>query len=611
MLMHQALPLALALLLFGNNAGAGEARLQGTVTVEGSWPAVGISLRVMSGSIHRSTPVSKDGSFLVRISAQPGADLTIIPYNATALRTNEPVYLMGYLKTTVAPGKDLELKLTAHKIVTRDVRVLDQHGKPAANIDFGMDAAIPLGPGPDAPEWKRFVSLSTDEKGLLALRHVESDRGSYHLTVNTIDAAGDKYQGELTLTGKQLMGADELPAMTVTRRQVCVEARFRWDPDLGRRAFAPDVGANIDGHMVRLAELPDRQALMNEQGLARFYDLQPGTYTIELSEPGRRLYTISRGSEKVTIPENPKLPVQHTVTLLPAGRTPVMGRVIDKSTGKPVANAQVSATGGGGTKTTDDGAFRLEDVPGSNITLQVRHADYYDFEGVYPLTRDENGLVTLNVRLTPLPMMTVLVVDRESGKGIPGCKLHAVGPVSRKNTTSKDGKCGFRLPEGRYELRIVRPAEAATVEEATDQRGARALVYAGELIVPKEGGEVRITVPPIVPMRVAVKAEWPADRQGRGPGVCLTRPADGTIMASTLLDAQGQGTVYAGEGTYRVVVVSDKTVGADGGEVEVKANAPGDQVLKIEVRQWRKLTLTGDARMLLGDPIQDEPPPGK
>ncbi len=592
--------------------GTGGVLLHGTVTVEGAWPKVGIYLEVDTGAGPKPlVRVAKDGSFSYRHPLQPGTEVTLTPYNSTALNTPEPTFLTGHMRTRVKPDDKVEVHLTARRILTREISVLDQSGKPAANIGIGVEAAIPLGPEPGAPAWKNYVSFRTDGEGKLPFKYVEIEGGSYDLTVNTVDSGGDKYLGEASLSGRQLMNKDEPLSLEVQRLPVWLEVQFRWDPDRGNLPFRPDVGSAIEAHRVWASGATGRKdAVLSPEGLARFYGLKPGNYTIELSDLGRRLYSISGGSEKVTIPKDAKLPVRHTVTLLPAGKTSVAGKVIDRATGKPVAGATVAAEGEGTIETGPDGAFKFEGVSGANLKLRVHHANYCGFEGTYPLASGKDDAFNLDVRLAPLPTLRVLAADRDSGKGVPGCNVFARGElIDAKAVTAEDGSCLLRLPEGRYQLLVRRPGTPAEGDAAGARSASKAMVYAGETAVPKDGGELRIELPAVVAVRAAVNGLGPRG-QGRGPGFCLVRPKDNLIMAGVPLDVQGEGVAYVGAGTYRLVVIAEEErSGADGGEVQ--ALAPMTGPVKIEVRQWRKLTLTGDARMLLGDPIQDEQPPGK
>jgi hypothetical protein len=84
--------------------------------------------------------------------------------------------------------------------------------------------------------------------------------------------------------------------------------------------------------------------------------------------------------------------------VLAAGVGPVTGTVRDDYA-RPVHRARISVVGTGiATESDASGAFVLQEVPGSTVTLDVRAAGYRPWVGT-----QRGGIEQANVRLVPLP----------------------------------------------------------------------------------------------------------------------------------------------------------------------------------------------------------------
>lgn len=166
-------------------------------------------------------------------------------------------------------------------------------------------------------------------------------------------------------------------------------------------------------------------------------------------------------------------------------RAVFIGTVTDSLTGAPISQAHVGALNGAAVTTAADGRFTLIDVPGGNVTIQIRKEGFK--AGIVEMGIEVFGSVTVDlgtIGLNPVPLeLEPIYVETVGLKE----KLDRVGFYGRRNTEQGTFLSGEdierRNPTSTSELLLHIPAFRAALEgegnAAVSGRGTASMLLAG------------------------------------------------------------------------------------------------------------------------------------
>ncbi len=573
-------------LVTGSSLGAA-VKLDGRVRVNGAVPGSAVCIDVLHrGQSLGLVETDKDGRFAVFVKVPAGVTndtgITLVPYNEKALRTDWPTFLSGFLRVPLTKTGALELALSTESIADGCVQVVDERGQPVPSVPIECSARVPLSAAPGATvNYEGRWLVAADKEGQVKARVVKVERGEYTFTLNAQGFDGNRYVGKLVLPAKQLLESHANPLQwRVTSKRLALLLQCNWDPDFSKEPFRPNVGGDVHSHALVLNDDATTGTMMSGDGTVRWYDLKPGRYSISFKKGISPLYTISRSTGVVEIPDAAAAPVKHVITLLPAKQWELSGAVRDSKNGNGVVGAIIMC-GLAMAKSGQEGAFTIQ-VPPSVDSMTVEHQDYRPGRFALP---QEGMARQLTVSIMPYPAMSgkVMVGDKECAFA----KLRFMGTVSDRTTTcGGDGGFAFRLKPGEYQLAITAPVLPG---DGRPQREPLPTVrlFDGKFTMAESDTEQTFRLPPIA--KVLIEADWNVARlAGVSPSiVCLLRKADGKIMASAQLGKDKMAAMYVPAGDYSVLAVGNEQRGNLCGLVQADGS---QQVTKrIEIQSWRPM----------------------
>ncbi|HET6403069.1 MAG TPA: carboxypeptidase-like regulatory domain-containing protein [Candidatus Thermoplasmatota archaeon] len=336
-----------------------------------------------------------------------------------------------------------------------------------------------------------------------------------------------------------------------------------------------------------------------------------GRFRFEAYEGPRQVYAWAKGYAQTTVPvdavANRTVSVDVVLEKVPASDAVVTGRVIDSSTGLPLARAQVSLRSlewgrHAWAETDNDGRFRLTTVPGwaelsvhhyahpepipiedgpasKPLILPAQGPQYYPFLTLAELKSGENRL---DAPIDPKPKPTIAligyVVDPKTKQAVPDARVnvwnHETGDWGEA-LTDATGSYRILVRPGHYSGSAWKEGYLGGTQtfRVTDQATQRV-----DILMPKgtpkwapcydagdacygpmmHGGRAEMAVPMPVPTMApsAPRGEYDsaaktADAPSPAPGVAPTMGGQATAEASTA-GASGpdrtRGATFAGEG---------------------------------------------------------------
>lgn len=572
--------------------------LAGTVAIEGDRPRIGAELELRDRERRlASISPNEQGHFKVGlqedIAGAKGA-LWLVPRNETALGTDESVFLLGSAPVEIPSPEPVVLRLKSYSIKTVHVTVLDGEGKPVRGAKVQCEAAISPAADGDGPIWRQCYRTSTDDVGGCSLRVVDVAWGEYRLTILAHDQAGDLVSGTMSVLGKDVSG-DAFRGITwnVARQKLSAIVKTCWDPDYSKDPFRPK---NPLGDMwrntVTLKGKPDSKTLFGEDGTLRFYGLEPGSYTLALSENRAPLYVLSEKTQPLTVPAGASAPVQHTLYLLPTEVRTVAGAILREGTRTPVEGILVRSAVGTA-HTNVDGRFAIEVLSNCDDALQVSHQDYRHF--VYPIP-PKIAATDLSLTIMPLPVASGVVTCLKDKKPVPYCSVFLNGSQGRRGQCDAQGRFSLVAAPGKYRLCIYAYADGQGVPGAQGHNRTKVLLYDEDFEMPSDGVTQGLEVPSIGCVSVTPTVSQELDGTRKPGGVCLLKPDSRRIVASSRLNKDGSAELFAAEGVYAIMVISeDEKAQAPCGTVSVEGNAPGRT--EVVVKAWEALELGSDGRI--------------
>ncbi|MFI5181677.1 MAG: carboxypeptidase regulatory-like domain-containing protein [Thermoanaerobaculia bacterium] len=221
----------------------------------------------------------------------------------------------------------------------------------------------------------------------------------------------------------------------------------------------------------RLTGMGEKTEIRSDDGTFQLDDVPPGTWSVVVEAKG---YQPARAGNVVVEEGGTVRDVEIKVSLGAA----LKGRVLDATTGQPVAGAMVmhgSAGAGAGAgplaaiastspedevATDADGAFALEGLVPGKVSLTVKHPDYTDGHQTIDV---KEGTGTAEIKLTPGSALGGLVVS-DAQQPLPGADVvlqsagdtgFGRGMLTSGSSTTSDASGRFRfdhLSAGRYSL---------------------------------------------------------------------------------------------------------------------------------------------------------------
>jgi len=186
-------------------------------------------------------------------------------------------------------------------------------------------------------------------------------------------------------------------------------------------------------------------------GAFRFDSLPEGTYTLSFSKEGyvtrTEIINVKAGS-----------PTVFNVSLAPVEKKvgTLLGKVIDKETGNPVAGAVVSVDGIGSTQTDQSGLYRLENIPVGARTVKVAAPGYKEVAEVIKIAKGDN---VKNFALEPMVVkgaILITVVDKDTKKPIANATITFItGNLGTYQTDANGTVIVKDVPAGTYTIKAT------------------------------------------------------------------------------------------------------------------------------------------------------------
>lgn len=242
------------------------------------------------------------------------------------------------------------------------------------------------------------------------------------------------------------------------------------------------------------------------------------------------------------------------IYLVPAPNTSSLkGRVVDKTTGRGIPNAEVIFFGDLTirVRTAADGSFLLSGImpESGNFPIQVRHPDYLT---IFDLQTGRNyQTVTIrsgdeNVNTVTLELYPLGTPARISGRVVNGETLepvvNATVKIGEKQTTT-DGDGNFSVPDaptGMQTLRVEHP-QFLTFSETVLINGDFLTVF---LFAP---GSL-----PSLPFTISGKVTLQGETNHSGVRVEARRKSDGVVVDVAITTVEGNYALWVPPGTYLV-----------------------------------------------------------
>lgn len=174
--------------------------------------------------------------------------------------------------------------------------------------------------------------------------------------------------------------------------------------------------------------------------------------------------TVLRGAAAVAANMEVSTPPECSVTV----GTVLTGRVIDGSTGRPLADVGVSALPGCVVRTDAEGEYRLGPLGEGHFQLMVESGAYYDEGYMWVRTGDVSGasgreIPVRDIRARPtrctdsgaVAHVRGVVVDDSTGDPVMGAQTGLVSTFCGAMTRA-DGRFAITAPVGKYTLTVRR-----------------------------------------------------------------------------------------------------------------------------------------------------------
>jgi hypothetical protein len=447
---------------------------------------------------------------------------------------------------------------------------------PVPNVSVDCSASIKLSKeGEPDVTWTDTGNTKSNDIGIINLYAVQTDNGFYKLSLDAKGIDGDRYVGELQISGNEAVKVGISPIVwKVTRKRLSLVIRCIWDPEFSKEPFRPEVY----GHAVVLNDKhATTTALDIRDSTVIFYDLPPGKYRISFMKMAYPTFNITRSSEEMEIPADAKLPITHILTLKPIALDiwKLHGVVRDSESGQPVSGAYIYS-GGKGTKSGDDGTFVMEVLSENNLVVQ--NAGYES--RTFPLPAPGNSApVALSIQ--PYPFLSGRLLAGNQKPSVQATLTFESTGANPSITCNKEGEFRQKLKPGAYQLRIE--AEIGS-EHDKDSLRKYLLLFSGPFVMPKNDLNQDFKFPAIA--KVAIQAQWSKDVLGKDlpEGLVLLRESDKMIMAAAKIAENAETILYAVEGKYTVLAVARDKLGALCGEIDVAAN--DETVKRIHIPKW-------------------------
>ena len=580
-------------------AECAEVTISGTVILEGAADdAVLEGLRleaVPQGGRAGRTGVDKDGRYSVTVDVPGGAKVVLRARDGTWLRGHSKSAVIGHAVVEVpdrARRLEMDLPLKSVAVVLRSIRVVTGDGRPAAGRVKCKAELAGTGEG-DIPlqTWQWNVDAADD--GSFSVGVPEGVKGTFAFKVDRLGKDRARYVGRDEMSFAALTAAAAPIPLLVKRKALSLEVHFKWDESFSREPFRPNVGGAIFSHVVVVNGPVHPETLMDGKGIARFYALPAGDYTIQLGGRGRPLYTVKQAPKSVKIAAGDGVPIKVDILIVPVKAIVLSGRVIDATNGTPVAGARVTAAERYFAKTSADGRFILEGVIPDGSAIAVRHSSYCpaDFELGKP---GEQG----DLKVRPLPLFHGTVMRGPKGPGVPNARLMCRGtPRSVKVIADEKGDFATRIPPGKYRLTI----KQFYPEDKVAEGRRKVTVYESSLEIPPEGLKQNFIVSGIGEVTIRIKnAEGAEKADTRKLNACLLRAADGKILAGSQVNMDDMTVMLAAQpGDYRILVLPNKQMGQVCSDVKIEAGKR--KRVAITLGRWVPIRLRDDGTVKVGE----------
>lgn len=616
---------ALIILFLVDTCLAQNINLPGKVEIEGvkNLDACIIDVNYKGERIQSVRP-DKEGNFPLSLKRVPlNSEILLMPCrdNGRALRFPDIDFLFGFTRATVIKNATINLKLRPRKTQPKTIKFVDPFGVPVSNKKVHCEARIPLGIEPRSPKGEYQWDAKTDPNGILTIYTIGKGSGTYTFSISANADNGDLYWGKREISNKNLVGYDKIKPylIQVGIKKLSLRVLVNWDASdssLETQSKIPDERLILNKVLSLNDDFEMPGGIIRKDGYARFYDVNPGAYTIFLgrhrAEGFRQTYRITGGTEKIVIPNNDNaLPVEHILTILPRKKWSVKGVVLDKKTGIPIENTRIAYDGPMTTspKTDGEGTFSLPIIEGLGQKLIVRHNNYSP--GHFSLPAGEPSEVATYL-LEPLPVLRGTVTTGPDKKPAALAELYLSRPKGRgfRSRCNQEGEFSFPVEPGKYGLHIDKIITDPR-QKTSSTIPLRAALYRELFTMPKTDTTKNFSLGGIAKVTINVTQSEESRKISQARAIGFLREDD-TIMTGSFVndEANRTATVYVVEGKYKVVVYGEnEKVAALAGSVNATANKEGQ--LDIHVTSWNKFQFKNvggyTVKVVLGEPVTQKP----
>ncbi len=273
------------------------------------------------GYVGRLKP-DKKGGFTASLSAPEDAQLVIIADNGEALSTSKPAFFVGRAEVPAGKYAGVKVLLEAVPIRLLSILIRDDKGKPLNNLKVSFSADFPLWErgrpvARDISIWEESFTVSTDPKGLAKLPVIRHRKGKYFLRVDALDSGGNALSSAKTFAGTDALKAKAPMVWTIRREILSIQVVTKWEEAYSKEPFRSFIYKR-SGPEIEIKGVPYSSEYITNMGPMRWFDLKPGKYQLRFrTKIFRANFKITGGTEHVTVPAAGKLPVKHTLMIMP------------------------------------------------------------------------------------------------------------------------------------------------------------------------------------------------------------------------------------------------------------------------------------------------------
>ncbi len=323
------------ILLTASVAHSAEVDVVGKVVVDGE-PANGVGLKLLFPD-DRTQILTSDKEGVFHFVAEDDQKVAIIPCNEGWPARGASAFLVG---GSVWDGTQQVRVPLSTKTVTEQLVVLSSDQEIDWNsAAIGYSVEVPM--GKDLPDWTARRTLRPDKLGAVRL-NVPDVSGKHRFEIHSQMANGMLATTDQTVTAKDLNRANSyrLPVQLQAPRLV---VKAVWSSAAGGGPVKQPEDGNPFVYGLRLAP-SQKEAVIDEQGIARFYGVQAGHYTLSLTAAGQKQFSIVSPSDSVNIPAG-EAPVVHVAKFEPTVIESLSGLVLEEGTTSGVSTATVEING--------------------------------------------------------------------------------------------------------------------------------------------------------------------------------------------------------------------------------------------------------------------------